>query len=66
MVSNFAAYPLSIDKHSVNNAASWPLARTDHHHLRFFQQGAHKPGERSQIGYHLALMQSIKDKMLSG
>lgn len=47
-----AAYPLSIDKHSVNDAASWPLASSDHHHLWFFQQGAHKPGKRPQMGLH--------------
>lgn len=37
------AYPLSVHKQPVDDAASRPLASSDHHHLWFFQQGAHKP-----------------------
>lgn len=36
------SYPLSTDKHSVNNAASWSLTSSNHQNFRFFQQGAHK------------------------
>lgn len=40
-----ASYPLSVDKQPVDDAASRPLASSDHYHLWFFQQGAHEPGE---------------------